>query len=173
MGAKDLPGTHTRRAVAAWLTAAALSPVAARAQTPVQTLIQTPASADPALPAPMTVPEPPDGTPDSLVPVAPGAATISRRALLGTVGAGSLLLGVQGIAQDAGGPVRALAFMFPRGSTLGSGPNDFPVNGTFAALGLGQSAIADWLEKQPHHQELLHKVESELATLRRASSASQ
>jgi TRAP-type C4-dicarboxylate transport system substrate-binding protein len=36
-----------------------------------------------------------------------------------------------------------------------------------------KSAIADWLEKEPHHQELLHKVESELAALRRASSASQ
>jgi TRAP-type C4-dicarboxylate transport system substrate-binding protein len=36
-----------------------------------------------------------------------------------------------------------------------------------------QSAITDWLEKKPHHQELLHKVESELATLRSDSSDSQ
>jgi TRAP-type C4-dicarboxylate transport system substrate-binding protein len=36
-----------------------------------------------------------------------------------------------------------------------------------------KSAIADWVENEPHHQELLHKVESELAALRRASSASQ
>jgi predicted aspartyl protease len=69
MGAKDLPGTHTRRAVAAWLTAAALSPVAARAQTPVQTLIQTPVSADPALPAPMTVKAAEDEAARMTVPV--------------------------------------------------------------------------------------------------------
>ena len=37
MGAKDLPEAHSRRDVAAWLTAAALWPVAARAQAPVLT----------------------------------------------------------------------------------------------------------------------------------------
>ena len=81
---------------------------------------------------------------DSLVPTAPSSPTISRRALLGAVGAGSVLLGVQGIAQDVGGPVRSLAFLLPRGSKPGIGPNDFPVNGTFAGLGLPGDAIAKW-----------------------------
>jgi DMSO/TMAO reductase YedYZ molybdopterin-dependent catalytic subunit len=69
---------------------------------------------------------------------------MSRRTLLGTVGAGSLLLAVQGIAQDIGGPVRRAAFMLPRSSTLGSGPNDFPVNGTFASLGLNPDVLTTW-----------------------------
>ncbi|HEX5191888.1 MAG TPA: molybdopterin-dependent oxidoreductase [Solirubrobacteraceae bacterium] len=91
-----------------------------------------------------TVPEPPDGAPDSLVPVAPAAPTMSRRALLGTVGAGAVLLGGQAVAQDVGGPVRSLAFMLPRGLTDGSGPNDFPVNGTFASAGLSLGELEHW-----------------------------
>jgi DMSO/TMAO reductase YedYZ molybdopterin-dependent catalytic subunit len=91
-----------------------------------------------------TMPEPADGAIDSLVPVAPAPASMSRRTLLGTVGAGSLLLAVQGIAQDIGGPVRRAAFMLPRSSTLGSGPNDFPVNGTFASLGLNPDVLTTW-----------------------------
>jgi DMSO/TMAO reductase YedYZ molybdopterin-dependent catalytic subunit len=91
-----------------------------------------------------TIPEPLDGAPDSLVPIAPAAPAMTRRALLGTVAAGSVVLGVQGLAQDVGGPLRPLAFMLPRGSTLGSGANDFPVNGTFAATGLSVEAISIW-----------------------------
>jgi DMSO/TMAO reductase YedYZ molybdopterin-dependent catalytic subunit len=89
-------------------------------------------------------PEPPDGSPDSLVPVAPAAPTMSRRALLGTVGAGAVLLGGQAVAQDVGGPVRSLAFMLPRGLTAGSGPNDFPVNGTFTTAGLSLGELEHW-----------------------------
>jgi DMSO/TMAO reductase YedYZ molybdopterin-dependent catalytic subunit len=91
-----------------------------------------------------TEPEPPEDPvlePRSLVPVAPSAPTMSRRALLGATAAGSALLGVQGIGQAVGGPVRSLAFMLPRGSVAGSGPNDFPVNGTFASLGLADHTI--------------------------------
>jgi DMSO/TMAO reductase YedYZ molybdopterin-dependent catalytic subunit len=94
-----------------------------------------------------TAPEPPDHVPDSLVPVAPAPPTMSRGALLGTVGAGSVLLGGMAAAQDAGDPLRPLAFMFPRGSTLGSGPNDFPVNGTFASTGMELSALKRWILK--------------------------
>jgi DMSO/TMAO reductase YedYZ molybdopterin-dependent catalytic subunit len=78
-----------------------------------------------------------------LSPPAP-AGGLSRRGLLGTVGAGSALLGVQGIAQDVGGPLRRLAFMLPRSSTLGAGPNSFPVNTTFASLGLTMETITQW-----------------------------
>ena len=94
-----------------------------------------------------TIPEPledPADEPDSLVPVAPAAPTMSRRALLGVTAGGSVLLGVQGIAQDIGGPARSLAFLLPRGSTAGSGPNDFPVNGTYATLGLPADTIPKW-----------------------------
>ena len=71
----------------------------------------------------------------------PGPVSISRRALLGTVGAGSLLLGVQGAAQAIGGPLRPLAFLLPRGSTAGSGPLGFPVNRTAAGAGLSARSI--------------------------------
>jgi DMSO/TMAO reductase YedYZ molybdopterin-dependent catalytic subunit len=94
-----------------------------------------------------TVPEPPEdpaSTPDSLVPSAPTSPTMSRRALLGATAAGSALLGVQGVAQDIGGPVRSLAFLLPRGSDAGTGPNDFPVNGTYASIGLPLDTILKW-----------------------------
>ena len=71
----------------------------------------------------------------SLVAVSPAPATMSRRALLGTVAAGSLLLGLQGAAQSVGGPFRALAFLLPRGRTR-PGPLGFPVNRTAVAVGI-------------------------------------
>ena len=91
-----------------------------------------------------TAPEPHDGAENSLVPLAPTAPSMTRRALLGGIGAGSLLLGGQALAQDVGGPLRSFAFMFPRGRTLGPGPNDFPVNGTAASVGLTAEDLARW-----------------------------
>jgi DMSO/TMAO reductase YedYZ molybdopterin-dependent catalytic subunit len=91
-----------------------------------------------------TRPEPFEDIPNSLVPAAPAAPTLSRRALLGTVGAGSLLLAVQGIAQDVGGPLRRFAFLLPRGRTGGPAANDFPINGTFVGLGLTPDVIRHW-----------------------------
>ena len=88
--------------------------------------------------------EPPDWAVRSLVAPAPAPATMSRRALLGAVGAGSVMLGIQGIAQAVGAPIRALAWMLPRGTTLGTGPNDFPVNGTFASIGVPVDTIRLW-----------------------------
>ncbi len=74
----------------------------------------------------------------------PGPVTISRRAMLGTVGAGSLLLGVQGAAQAIGGPLRPLAFLLPRGSTR-PGRLGFPVNRTVAGAGISARSIGpDW-----------------------------
>lgn len=66
---------------------------------------------------------------------APGKAapTISRRGALAVVGAGSLLLGLQGLGQAVGGPLRRLSLLAPRGEGTapdGPGANDFQVNKT-------------------------------------------
>jgi DMSO/TMAO reductase YedYZ molybdopterin-dependent catalytic subunit len=78
-----------------------------------------------------------------LSPASPGPATMSRRALLGTVGAGSVLLLVQGAGQSVGGPFRALAFLLPRGRVR-PGPLGFPVNKTAAAVGISASNVTGW-----------------------------
>jgi DMSO/TMAO reductase YedYZ molybdopterin-dependent catalytic subunit len=78
-----------------------------------------------------TQPEPSHLLDSELVPVAPATATMSRRALLGTVGVGSLFLLLQGAGQAIGGPLRNLALFAPRNLHRG-GPNGFPVNRTAA-----------------------------------------
>jgi len=78
-----------------------------------------------------TRPEPAGPMPSPLIAANPAPATMSRRAALGTVGAGSLFLLIQGAGQSIGGPLRALAFLAPRGQTR-SGPNGFQVNRTAA-----------------------------------------
>ena len=85
-----------------------------------------------------TRPEP-DG--DSLVATMPAAPTISRRALLGAVGASSALLGLQGLGQSVGGPLRRLAFLAPRGGEGGGGPNGFPVNRSAAAAEIDPASV--------------------------------
>jgi DMSO/TMAO reductase YedYZ molybdopterin-dependent catalytic subunit len=80
----------------------------------------------------------------SLVAASPVPASMSRRALLGTVAAGSLLLLVQGAAQSIGGPLRGLAFLLPRGRVR-PGPLGFPVNKTAVAAGVTGSEVgAGW-----------------------------
>ncbi len=69
---------------------------------------------------------------------------MSRRALLGTVGAGSLFLLLQGAGQSIGGPLRSLAFLAPR-NRHGSGPNGFPINRTAAAAEIAPSHVgSNW-----------------------------
>jgi DMSO/TMAO reductase YedYZ molybdopterin-dependent catalytic subunit len=75
-----------------------------------------------------------------LVPVAPAPPTMSRRALLGTVGAGSLFLLIQGAGQALGGPLRSIALLAPRSLKEG-GPNGFPVNRTAATAGITPKAV--------------------------------
>ena len=84
-----------------------------------------------------------------LIAPSPAAPTMSRRALLGTVGAGSLFLFVQGLGDSLGGPLRALSVLGPR-DRFGSGPNGFAVNRTAAAaqisprdVGFGLDARAE------------------------------
>jgi len=77
----------------------------------------------------------------SLIAVQPAAATTSRRALIGTAIAGSLLLALQGFGQSVGGSLRGLAFLAPRDRDPGSGPNGFQINQTFEAVGLDPSQV--------------------------------
>jgi DMSO/TMAO reductase YedYZ molybdopterin-dependent catalytic subunit len=72
------------------------------------------------------------GASSDLIAPAPAAASMSRRALLGTVGAGSAFLFVQGLGDSLGGPLRKLAILGPR-DRFGPGPNGFSVNRTAAA----------------------------------------
>jgi DMSO/TMAO reductase YedYZ molybdopterin-dependent catalytic subunit len=87
----------------------------------------------------------PEAAASDLVASAPAAATMSRRALLGTVGAASLLFALQGVGQSVGGPLRRLAFLAPRGGVTGSGPNDFEINRSPAAANVDASMTgSDW-----------------------------
>jgi len=91
-------------------------------------------------------PEEPD--PYGLVAPKPGPPTISRRGALALVGGGSLLVAVLTAGQTLGGPLRGLAVLLPRGRTTNAadgGPNDFPVNKTFAVTGIEPGAVgAAW-----------------------------
>ncbi len=85
-----------------------------------------------------TRPEP--AVPGSLAPSAPGPATISRRGLLGLVGAGSLALLLANLGESVGGPLRRIALLAPRGRVFGTGPNDFQVNKTADTVGVTRRA---------------------------------
>ncbi len=91
-----------------------------------------------------TEPEPPLAGLETTAPVDAAAPTMSRRLLLGTVGAGSLGLALMGIGQTAGGPFRRLALLAPRGDDPGgSGPNDFMVNKTFRSVRIPMKDVGE------------------------------
>jgi DMSO/TMAO reductase YedYZ molybdopterin-dependent catalytic subunit len=73
-------------------------------------------------------------------PVAPAAPTLTRRALVAGVGAASVGLGAMAAGQVVGGPFDDLALLAPRGRR-GAGPNEFPVNKTFAAVGIPHKRV--------------------------------
>jgi DMSO/TMAO reductase YedYZ molybdopterin-dependent catalytic subunit len=76
-----------------------------------------------------TKPEP--YVPGGLASPNPAPATISRRGVLGLIGASSAALLVTTVGQSIGGPFRKLAVLAPRGEGLAlDGPNGFPVNKT-------------------------------------------
>ena len=88
--------------------------------------------------------EPGDG--HGLVASSPSPPTISRRGILGLVGASSATV----FLLTAGGtlePLRSLALLSPRARSQGSGPhpeaNDFEVNRVFAATGIPVAATGD------------------------------
>ncbi|TMK38481.1 MAG: hypothetical protein E6G56_14615 [Actinobacteria bacterium] len=92
-----------------------------------------------------TGPEPPAAVASDLIPIAPVPATMSRRALLGTVGAGSVLLGFQGASQSIGGALRPLGLLAPRRDGFGRGANAFQVNRSAAAAEIsGDDVGHDW-----------------------------
>jgi DMSO/TMAO reductase YedYZ molybdopterin-dependent catalytic subunit len=71
--------------------------------------------------------------PGSLAPPTPAAPTISRRGLLTLVASASAGLLLVTVGQSAGGPLRRLALLAPRGqSVFDDGPNGFPINKTAA-----------------------------------------
>jgi DMSO/TMAO reductase YedYZ molybdopterin-dependent catalytic subunit len=78
-------------------------------------------------------------------PHSASAPTLTRRAMLGGVGVASAGLAVMTAGQVVGGPLADLAVLAPRGRGRGSGPNDFPVNKTFNAVGIPPEQVgADW-----------------------------
>jgi DMSO/TMAO reductase YedYZ molybdopterin-dependent catalytic subunit len=90
---------------------------------------------------PTTAPE--DAPGSDLVAADPRPPTISRRAALGLVGGGSLLVAGLSVGQVLDGPLRGTALLLPRGRTTAAadgGPNDFPVNRTFTASGIARDA---------------------------------
>jgi DMSO/TMAO reductase YedYZ molybdopterin-dependent catalytic subunit len=89
-------------------------------------------------------PEPYD--PDGLAPRDPAEPTLSRRGLLGLVGAASAGLLVVTAGQSVGGPLRRVALLAPRGvGSVPGGPNGFPVNKTAAAARIApETTGAGW-----------------------------
>src|SRR5581483_7256113 len=79
-----------------------------------------------------------------LAPLSPAAPTLSRRGFFAIVGGASSTLFAMNIGETVGGPFRQLALLAPRGRVFGSGPNDFQVNRTAAAVGITAAAVASW-----------------------------
>jgi DMSO/TMAO reductase YedYZ molybdopterin-dependent catalytic subunit len=75
------------------------------------------------------------------VPSSPAAPTLTRRALLASVGAASAGLAVMTAGQVVGGPLAELAVLAPRGRGRGAEPNEFPINKTFASVGIPREQI--------------------------------
>ena len=69
-------------------------------------------------------------------PLEPAEPTISRRGLIGAVGAACLGLLILAGGQSVGGPLRRLSLLGPHGENPGSGPNGFQVNKTAASVGI-------------------------------------
>jgi DMSO/TMAO reductase YedYZ molybdopterin-dependent catalytic subunit len=73
-----------------------------------------------------------------LAPTDPAEPTISRRGVLAFAGTGAALVALLAVGQSAGGPLRRLALLAPRGQDPGR-PDDFQVNQTAATAGISHS----------------------------------
>jgi DMSO/TMAO reductase YedYZ molybdopterin-dependent catalytic subunit len=89
-----------------------------------------------------TAPERADDT--GLVSTNPARPTISRRGVLGLVGASSLTIFAVTVGQSIGGPLRRTALLAPRGADPGTGPNGFQINKTAADVGITTGMAAAW-----------------------------
>jgi DMSO/TMAO reductase YedYZ molybdopterin-dependent catalytic subunit len=98
-----------------------------------------------------THPEPPLPGRHTSAPSAPAAPTLTRRALLAGVGVASTGLAAMTAGQVVGGPFADLALLAPRGRGRGAGPNDFPVNKSFAAVGIDREQTGDDWRLLLHH----------------------
>ena len=134
---------YTGHFYAAWVFVAAFAAhVAIKLPTVVRALRRDGVLPPLRVPTSATAPEPPD--PDELVPVDPAPATISRRGALALVGGSSLGVLALTVGQSID-PLRRTALLAPRGQALGSGPNDFQINTTFASTGIERAATgAGW-----------------------------
>jgi len=104
-------------------------------------------------------------------PTSAGPTTVSRRGLLGAVGAGSAALGLMAAGQSIGGPLRPLALLAPRGGEYGDGPNDFPINRTAEGAGVGRDrAGAGWHLRLAGAQERMLSREDLLAMPQRRAT---
>lgn len=110
-----------------------------------------------------TEPEPELAGCHTTAPSDPAPPTMTRRFLLGTVGAGSVGLAVMGGGQVVGGPFRELALLAPRGEGFGDGPNEFQVNKTFRSVGIPMDDVGpDWrlvLEVDAERRSVLDREE--------------
>ncbi len=86
-----------------------------------------------------TVPEP--HHPNGLGPKDPGPVTISRRGVLGLVGATSAGLFLVTAGQSIGGPLRSIALLAPRGRGAAGGEQGFPVNKTAAVANITPAKV--------------------------------
>jgi DMSO/TMAO reductase YedYZ molybdopterin-dependent catalytic subunit len=100
-----------------------------------------------------------------LIATAPGPATTSRRGFLAVVGAGSLLLLLQGLGDSLGGPLRGLAFLGPR-DRVGPGPNGFAVNRTARAAAITAADVdARWALQLQSAQHSLRLSRAQLLAM--------
>ena len=108
------------------------------------------------VPASQTRPEPLDET--GLVSPRPAPATMSRRAALGTVGLGSVVLFAVTAGQSIGGSLRRTALLAPHGQEPGKGPNGFQINKTAVSVGIRAADIGpQWrlVVRGPGHEHTL------------------
>ncbi len=132
---------YTGHFYAAWVFLAAFAAhIGIKMPTLVRSLRRDGLVAPLRVPTSETVPEPPD--PDELVSADPAPATISRRGALALVGGSSLGVLALTVGQSID-PLRRTALLAPRGRVLGSGPNDFQINTTFASTGIEPAATGD------------------------------